>query len=126
MDKKRELLIFALTMLSGCATLHYASNRPAIDVAECIVAGWKKAPRSGYELPVSLEKKDESYFVGVELRNCFSPLPTGTKHGTYPVWAEVNETKEGSTTEYHRAYQIMHAAIDRIVKECQSASSTKK
>lgn len=116
---KWTVLIFAFTMLIGCSTLHYASNRSAIDVAECIAAGWKKAPKSGYELPVSLEKKDEYYFVGVELRNWFGPLPTGSKHGTYPVWAEVSETKGGSTTEYHRAYQITHGTIDRIVKECQ-------
>lgn len=112
------LLIFAFTMLTGCTTLHYASDRPALDVAECIAAGWKKAPKSGYELPVSLEKKDEYYFVGVELRSWFGPLPTGAKH-SYPIWAEVSEKMGGSTIEYHRAYQITHGTIDRIVKECQ-------
>ena len=116
---KWTLLIYALIMSSGCTTLHYASNRPALDVAECIAAGWKKAPKSGYELPVSLETKGEHYFVGVELRNWYGPLPTGTKHSTYPVWSEVSETEGGSTTEYHRAYQIIHGTIDRIVKECQ-------
>lgn len=118
-DIRRDLLIIALLFASGCATVTYNSNRPASVVSNCIAEGWKKSPTSGYMLPVSLTKFEQYYFVGVELHNWFGPPPTGTKHSTYPVWAEVSESASGSVTEYHRAYQITHKRIDRVVQECQ-------
>jgi hypothetical protein len=115
------LSIIALILASGCATVTYNSDRPASVVSECIAAGWKKSPKSGYVLPVSLTKLEQYYFVGVELHYCFSPLPMGKKHPTHPVWAEVRESASGSVTEYHRAYQIKHERIDRVVQECQES-----
>lgn len=112
------LLIIALLLASGCATVTYNSNRPASVVSKCIAEGWKKSPASGSMLPVSLTKSEQYYFVGVDLHSWFS-LPTGTKHPTYPVWAEVSESASGSVTEYHRTYQITHKRIDRVVQECQ-------
>jgi hypothetical protein len=115
-------LLVALMLLSGCATMDYISHRPAADVSECIAGGWRRAPRSGLEVPVSVTKSEEYYFVAVELTPPFlSPLITGLKHPFYAVWAEVRDVPSGSTTEYHRAYQIMHANIDRAVVECQGS-----
>lgn len=103
-------------LLAGCSTMTYTSNRSALNVSECIASGWSKAPHSGLDLPVSLTRTKEYCFVGVELH---SLLVTGTKHSSYPVWAEVSDTPSGSITIYHRAYQIMHKKIDRVVVECQ-------
>jgi hypothetical protein len=119
----RIVLLAALALLPGCATMTYISGRPAPEVAECIAEGWRKSPRSGYEAPVSLTRFDEYYFVGVELHPYFLPYGglaiSGTGHPDYPVWAEVRDSLPGSTTTYHRAYQITHAIIDRVVVECQ-------
>jgi hypothetical protein len=116
-------LLIALALLLGCATNIYTSNRPALDISECIAGGWRKAPRSGYEVPVSLTKSDEYYFVGVELHPTFPSLVvTGTEHPFYAVWAEVRESPSGSKTKYHRAYQITHEVIDRVVVECQGTT----
>ncbi len=113
-------LLAAVVVVAGCATMTYTSNRPAADVAERIANGWRKSPRSGYEAPVSLTKTEEYYFVGVELHPTFPSLVvTGSKHPLYAVWAEVSDSPSGSIIEYHRAYQVMHDVIDRVVVECQ-------
>ena len=114
-----RLLICAVTILSGCATSIYDSNRSAANVAECIAAGWKKSPKSGYDLPVSFVKNEGRFFVGVSLGGGWYGIPSGARHSSYPVWAEVSESVAGSTTEYHRAYQVSHDVIDRVVRECQ-------
>jgi hypothetical protein len=116
----RIALLLVALILSGCATMTYTSNRLASDVSECIASGWRKSPFSGYELPVSLIKTEEYYFVDVELHPTYpSPIVAGFKHPFYFVWAEVSESPFGSTTQYHRAYQIMRAVIDRVVVACQ-------
>ena len=98
----------------------YTSDRSASEIAACIADGWSKSPRSGYEVPVSLTKTENYYFVGVELHPTFpSPVVTGAEHPFHPVWAEVSDTTSGSTTKYHRSYQITHDIIDRVVVECQ-------
>lgn len=112
-------LIIAVLLVSGCATVTYKSTRPASVVSKCIAEGWKKSPKSGYMAPVSLTKFEQYYFVGVELGGGWYSLPSGTKHPSYPVWAEVRDSASGSVTEYHRAYQITHKRIDRVVQECQ-------
>lgn len=111
--------IITVLFISGCATVTYESTRPASVVSKCIAEGWKKSPESGHMLPISLTKSEQYYFVGVELGGGWYSLPSGTKHPSYPVWAEVSESPSGSVTEYHRAYQITHKRIDRVVQECQ-------
>lgn len=116
-------IIFAIVapvLLTGCTTMTYTSNRSASDVSDCIAYGWRKSPHSGYSVPVSLTKFENYYFVGVELHPTFpSVVVSGAKHPFYAVWAEVSESPRGSITEYHRAYQITHDVIDRVVLECQ-------
>ncbi len=116
----RMALLPVAALLSGCATLTYTSDRPALNVSACIAEGWRKAPRSGMEAPVSLTRFEAYYFVGVELHPpLFSPVVTGADHPFHAVWAEVSELPSGSKTRYRRAYQITHGAIDRVVVECQ-------
>jgi len=104
----------------GCSTFDYTSERPAEDVANCIADGWRHSPWSGYPAPVSVTEQDAYYFVGVELHPTEpAPLATGIHHPTYAVWAEVRAKPTGSTTTYHRAYQIWHAKIDAAVVGCQ-------
>ena len=103
--------------------MDYESNRPATVVSSCIAEGWRASPASGWPLPVSLTKMDAYYFVGVELHPTFmSPVVTGKDHPFHPIWAEVRDRAPGSTTRYHRAYQIKHAVIDRVVVDCQGGS----
>ena len=116
---RMSILLCALASLPGCTTVTYTSSRPRLEVAECIASGWRNAAPSGYGVPVSLTDFADYCFVGVELHANFSPLPTGTSHPTYAVWAEVRDTPSGTTTKYHRAYQVEHARIDRVVVECQ-------
>jgi len=117
-------LLLIVLFLPACATMTYTSERSARDVSECIAKGWRISPRSGYELPVSLTKFEEYYFVGVELHPTFpSPIVTGAKHPFHAVWAEVSNVPSGSTTEYHRAYQVMHDVIDRVVVDCQGRNN---
>ena len=107
-------------LLAGCSTMTYSSGKPAREVSECIAGGWRQSAHSGLQAPVSLTRMAEYYFVAVELHPMFpSPLVTGSRHPFHPVWAEVRESPSGSGTTYHRAYQIMHEKIDRIVAECQ-------
>jgi hypothetical protein len=109
-----------IALFPACATMTYSSDRPAHDVSECIAGGWRNAPRSGYGLPVSLTRTEDYFFVAVELHPTFpSVLVTGTRHPFDPVWAEVYDSPSGSRKEYHRAYQIKHEMIDRIVVDCQ-------
>lgn len=114
------LALLVPALLAGCATRTYTSSRPAAEVSACIAEGWRKSPRSGYELPVSLTRTEQHDFVGVELHPTFPSLVvTGSKHPFHPVWAEVSDAVSGSSTLYHRAYQFAHETIDRVVVECQ-------
>lgn len=118
--RKSIVALCTLIFVSGCATMNYDSRRPALEVSECIAAGWRSSASSGYKLPVSVTKTEPFYFVGVELHPMFPSLViTGTQHPFYAVWAEVRDTSEGSATKYHRAYQFSHRRIDSVVVECQ-------
>jgi hypothetical protein len=117
---KRALLL-SLVLLGACATMSYASLRPAPEVANCIAEGWRHAPRSGFVAPVSVANRADYIFVAVELPLPFnSPLLMGLSHPAQAVWAEVAPTAQGSRTRYHRAYQITHRIIDGVVVECQA------
>lgn len=117
---RMTLVALCALSLSGCATRHYNSVHSAEAVSNCISVGWRKSPKSGFPAPVSLTKAESNYFVGVELHPTSpSLLVTGTKHPFYPVWAEVRGTPVGSSTIYHRAYQLFHKVIDAVVVECQ-------
>jgi len=120
---QRMVTLSAVMLVSGCSTTNHISGHPAAEVSECIAAGWRKAPRSGVEAPVSLTKTEQYYFVGVELHPTFgrygSPVVTGVDHPSYAVWAEIRDVPPGSSTRYHRAYQFTHGTIDRVVVECQ-------
>lgn len=91
-------MLVSLVFVSGCATLNYASSRSAADVSECIANGWRKSARSGDEVPVSLTKSEQYYFVGVERHPPFpSSVVTGRKHSFHAVRAEVSDSPSGST-----------------------------
>jgi len=115
----RAVLLVMLLVLSGCTTLTLTSERAPLGVAECVAAGWRKSGITSLEVPVSLTKNDDVYFVGVELGYPFNPIPLGLEHPTYAVWAEVSATDSGSQTKYHRAMQIVHKRIDSVVQDCQ-------
>lgn len=111
----------AMTLFGGCATKNYNSSHSAIEVSECIAAGWRKSAFSGVEVPVSITRTEQCFFVGVGLHPTFPSLViTGTEHPFYAVWAEVRDADQGSSTKYHRAYQFSHGVIDRVVDDCQS------
>ncbi|HET7765041.1 MAG TPA: hypothetical protein VFK92_08115 [Burkholderiales bacterium] len=110
-------MIAALTTV-GCTTTNYASPKPALAVSDCIAVGWRKVPDSGVELPVSLTKTDDYYFVDVVLVRDFPTfLPI------HSIWAKVRPDSPGdnggSSTEYRRNFQVTHEKIDRVVQECQ-------
>lgn len=107
-------LLIALLIFPGCATMTYTSNRSAPEVSECIANGWRKVPSSGSEVPVSVTKSEDYYFVDVVLVRDF---PTFIP--IYSVWAKVWDLPAGSTTKYRRNFQIWHEKIDRVVVECQ-------
>jgi hypothetical protein len=105
-------------MTAGCTTMTYTSQKPAAVVSDCIASGWRKVPSSGLEVPVSLAKTDDYYFVDVVLVRDFPTfLPI------YSIWAKVRPSSPGDTagssTVYRRNFQISHEEIDRVVKECQ-------
>ncbi len=117
---KWMVTLCAMILISGCATKNYNSARSATEVSECIAGGWRKVPRSGAAVPVSLTKTEQYCFVGVELHPTFpSPVVTGIDHALYAVWAEVRDIPPGSSTKYHRAYQFTHGVIDGVVVDCQ-------
>jgi len=104
-------------LLCGCATMNYSSPRPASEVSQCIAAGWRKVPGSGWELPVSVTKPGDYYFVDVVLVRDFPTfLPI------HSMWAKVRDTQSGSATQYRRNLQISHKRIDRVVVACQSGT----
>lgn len=115
----RRIIIAILLIPAGCSTFTYKSERSAFGVAECIAGHWRKSGATSIEVPVSLTKTDNTYFVGVELGYVLNPIPLGWEHPGYAVWAEVRDSGSGSETKYHRALQIMHGKIDRAVRECQ-------
>ncbi len=111
-------LLIAASMASGCTTMTYTSQKPAAVVSDCIASGWRNAPSSGVEVPVSLIKMDDYYVVDVVLVRDFPTfLPIRS------IWAKIRpnppEEDPGSSTEYGRNFQITHERIDRVVKECQ-------
>jgi hypothetical protein len=111
-------LLIAALATTGCATMTYTSEKPAALVSDCIANGWRKAPSSGIEVPVSLTRTDDYYFVDVVLVRDFPTfLPI------HSIWAKVRPNPPGeaagSSTEYQRNFQITHETIDQVVKECQ-------
>jgi len=121
MKRMYWILVIIALIASGCSTVTHNSRRPPLEVADCITMGWTNSPSSGYKAPISIEGQEQGYFVAFDLgRPLFSPIIFGLKHPLYPVWAEVKESPSGSTTEYHRAFQIWHKKIDRAVEDCQT------
>lgn len=121
----RWILIIYVLLTTGCSASTYKSELSALVVSECIADKWANAGASErYKVPIAVEKQEDGYFVAFSLQRLFfSPIIFGLKHPTYSVWAKVTETANGSTTEYHRAFQIWHARIDRAVQDCQVAKS---
>jgi hypothetical protein len=111
-------LLIILSVLSGCATMTYTSQESAQKVSDCIAKAWRKVPTSGVELPVSLTKEKSYYFVDVVLVHDFP-----TFMPIHSMWAKVKplsaDSSGGSTTEYHRNFQIWHKKIDSVVETCQ-------
>jgi len=112
-------LMVIFLLICGCATQSFKSVHSSDVVASCIKNGWEHSAWSGLKVPVIIEKQNNGYFVGVALGSDFYTLPSGLKHPSYPVWAEVTDTDSGSVTEYHRAYQIFHGRLDKAVCGCQ-------
>lgn len=110
-------LIFTL-MATGCTTMTYHSEKPADVVSSCIASGWRRVPGPEVELPVSLTRTDEYYYVDVVLVRDF---PTFIP--IHSMWAKVRSgspgNPSGSSTEYRRNLQIKHEKIDLVVEECQ-------
>jgi hypothetical protein len=66
--------------------MSYTSDRPALEVSECIANGWRKSPYSDYAVPVCVTRTEKYYFVGVELPTEYpSPFVLGTKYPFYAV-----------------------------------------
>jgi len=59
------IALIAALMISGCTAMTYQSDKPAEVVSSCIADGWKKVPSSGFELPITLTKTENYYFVDV-------------------------------------------------------------
>jgi len=120
---KHPLPAVVVVLLSAvaCVTRNYQSEQPPGVVSSCIARGWRGAGASGYGVPISVEELENGYLVALALAAPpFSPVIFGLKHPRHSVWAEVTEAPQGSMTEYHRAFQITHARIDRVVVECQT------
>jgi hypothetical protein len=112
------LCVVASLIAQGCTTLTYTSQRQAADVSECIAAGWRGVASSGVEIPVSLTKENDYYYIDVvPVRDFPTFLPI------HSIWAKVRpkgpQEGAGSSTEYRSNFQITHERIDRVVKECQ-------
>ncbi len=115
---RNTLALVAALTISGCTTLTYTSDKPADTVSGCIASGWRKVPSSGVELPVTLTRNDDYYFVDVVLVRDFPTfLPI------HSIWAKVRPgapgRPAGSSTEYRRNFQITHEKIDQVVRDCQ-------
>ena len=112
------LCVIVVLMLVGCTTMTYTSRKSAEAVSECIASGWRGVSASNVEVPVSLTKANEYYRVDVVLARDFP-----TFLSIHSIWAKVRpktpEQGTGSSTEYRRNFQVMHAKIDRVVRECQ-------
>jgi hypothetical protein len=122
MDPGKMKIIPVLTaflVISGCATQYYKSVNPSQMVAQCIAQRWEKVGMAG-TVPVSVEKIDNGYFVGVDLYPMpFSPCILGLKHPFHAVWAEVKDDGPGSATQYKWALQVVHGKLDKAVLDCQ-------
>ena len=111
-----QIALVCVMLNSGCSTQHITSVHLAHVVAACIAKEW------GQIAPVVTKEQTNGCFVGVALGGPgFVVLPSGLKHASYPVWAEVTDTASGSETVYHRAYQIFHSRIDQAVRKCQGS-----
>lgn len=96
----------------------YTSHKSAQEVSDCIAEGWRKVSSSGIELPVTLTREKDYYFVAVVLVRDFPTLLP-----LHSIWAKVRPSSsdpgDGSTTEYRRNFQIWHGRIDKVVSMCQ-------
>jgi len=120
--KRIIITAIAIVAVSGCSTQYYKSADPPQMVAQCIAQRWQKVGMAG-TVPVSIEKIDNGYFVGVELHPLlFSPCIMGLKHPFHAVWAEVKDDGPGSVTEYKWALQVVHGKLDKAVLDCQQTS----
>jgi hypothetical protein len=115
---RNTFVLISALVISGCTTVTYTSPKPAVMVSDCIASGWRKVPSSGVEVPVSVTKADDYYFVDVVLVRDFPTfLPIRS------IWAKIRsgapDNPSGSSTEYRRNFQVRHEKIDRVVLECQ-------
>ncbi len=118
--------MIAIVAVVGCSTQIYKSAYPSQAVAQCIAQRWEKVGMAG-KVPVSIEKIDNGYFVGVELHPMlFTPCIMGLKHPFHAVWAEVKDNGPGSVTEYKWALQVVHGKIDKAVLDCQKIPTEQK
>lgn len=111
-------LIATLLLFAGCSTVTYTSQKPAVEVSQCIANGWRDVSGSGVKMPVTLTKSRDYYFIDVVMVRDFpSNLPLRS------MWAKVRPSQpddtSGSSTEYRQNLQVSHGRIDRVVKECQ-------
>lgn len=111
-------LFIAVLLTTGCSTVSYTSQKPAVEVSHCIADGWRDVSGSGTKMPVTLTKSRDYYFVDVVMVRDFpSNLPLRS------MWAKVRpslpDDAGGSSTEYRQNLQVRHNKIDRVVKECQ-------
>jgi hypothetical protein len=107
-------LVLLLLASSGCSTLTLSSSRSAAEVSACIAEGWRHVPSSGLEVPVSLSRRPDSYYVeAVMVRDFPTFIPLRS------VWANVVDSPTGSSTTYRRNLQITHAKLDAVVSKCQ-------
>lgn len=124
--KQAIMALIAIVAVAGCSTQMYKSSNPSQMVAQCIAERWERVGMAG-KVPVSIDKIENGYFVGVELHPMpFSPCILGLKHPFYAVWAEVKDDGPGSVTEYKWALQIVHEKLDKAVMECQQTSNNQR
>jgi hypothetical protein len=90
MDGRIACYLIAALMLAGFTTMTYSSQKSAAVVSDCIASGWRKVPSSGVDVPVSLTKSNEYYFVDVVLVRDF---PTFTP--IHSIWAKVRPSSSG-------------------------------
>ena len=120
----RSTFMIIVVWLAGCATpesdlrnrppsLELASRHSAVGVATCISARWKRAtafdPSGGY--PIEMNQVEGGYTVSALASKAFD------------VWsgalAYVENTTDGSATQYFENGVSTEEAFDNAVKECQ-------
>jgi len=119
-----KLIIMIVVLLAGCATqedylrkkppsLQLASRHSAGRVATCIAGRWKQAtqfePTGGY--PIELSPVEGGYTVSAIACNSFDSCSGAL--------AYLENTPDGSATQYFENGVDTEEAFDNAVKECQ-------